>query len=144
MPFTNAPRPTINTWRPSHVGFDQANDRLFVRTSEDEMIVLAWSSDQQSTGSFVLAREAIPRNLSEQFGDKLHTYEFAPGEFMQPELFVYQREDSTLKLELGHPAYVGEFDTTGRVVRIRAGWLGSRKHSETIAGFRRYVGNRVR
>lgn len=91
----------------------------------------------------MIAPEAIPDNLRSYFGDKLEPYEYAPGEFMQPLLFVYQNDDNSLKIELAHPKFESSFDTGGQVCRIHRVRRGRRRHSVEIAGYRRAITERA-
>jgi len=135
MPFKCYPQPNIHHWKPEYGTFNQETDRLLVYIGwHDDKIILSWSTDERSTGGLVLAQEAIPENIAWHFGDKLDPFIYAPGETMQPELFVTQMDDNRLMFELTHPAYEGSFDTRGRVYRIHKVQRGRRRHSPTVAG----------
>ena len=144
MPFNHYPQPNVHDWKPDYDTFDQDEERILVYLNWGEKIICSWSSDERSTGGLVIAPEAIPDNLRSYFGDKLDPYEYAPGEFMQPLLFVYQNENNSLKIELAHPKFDGSFDTGGQVYRIHAVRRGRRRHSLEVAGYRRGITERQR
>lgn len=142
MPFNHHPQPNIRDWKPDYDSFDQETERLLVYTDWDDRIILAWSSDERSTGSHIIAPEAIPENLRSYFGEMLAPYEYKPGEFVQSKLFVYQQDNNSLKIDLAHPVYSGSFDTSGHVCRVYRVQRGQRRHSLEVAGHRRPITKR--
>ena len=118
MPFVNNPPPDVRTWRPSQEDFNQATDRLMVKTLWNDTLVLAWSTDEASTGGLILARDAMPQNIREHFDTMLEPLEYEPGQIVQPELFVTQQDNGRLRFELAHPDYEGHFTTGGQVSHI--------------------------
>lgn len=143
MPFRNYPQPNVHHWKPGD-HFDQEADRLLVKTSWDDSIVLAWSSGDMSDGSLIVAPEVVPENVADHFGDVLDPFEYASGRTMTPYLYVTQLDDNRLSLVLAHPRYEGSFDTSGSVESIRPVKRSLKRYPDQIAGYTRRITERKR
>lgn len=131
MPFICNPQANISEWRPHRGSFNAETDRLRVTTNWADVVVLAWSSDDANAGWFVLAPETIPANIRSYFGDKLNDFEYSPGEFMKPQLFVYQIGENLLRIELGHPKYEAVIQLAGHVIDVQSVRRGPRNRSSS-------------